>query len=138
MTASSTGTYVGQGVVLALAVGGAAGGGALLWAPAQSGWLLGAYGATVLVGLGSGTWVVSRLGKTGPRFLLALASGAVARLLLVGLAVLPLALRGPAAFWAWIAGVACGFVPFQVHEIRHVARAARGTSSGAAAMPPAR
>lgn len=96
------------------------------------GWL--GWGMMATAGIGSGTWLAVVHGRPGTAFLVALLAGILGRLLatLAGAAIA--ATGGKEGLFAFLAGVAAGFVPLQAYEIAFFVLAGRrgagGDSSG--------
>lgn len=84
--------------------------GAIAWS--LSGWLI-----LAAVGAADGVWLNLRYGQAGSGFLLAMVTGMLARMLVVGIGTFLAFRAGEAAPWAFLAGVAAGFVPLQVFEV---------------------
>jgi hypothetical protein len=102
---------------------------AIQW-PAGLSWTVAGWSILAVVGVADGVWLNHRYGKPGTGFLTALVVGVLARLVLVG-AGTALALRsGGDAPWAFLAGVAAGFVPIQVFEVFWFVRSAKASSNG--------
>lgn len=87
------------------------------------------WSAVSLVGVADGVWLCRRYGRPGSGFLTALVVGILARLLLV-LVGTGLALRYgvDAAPWAFLVGMAGGFVPLQAFEVFWFVKSARSLS----------
>jgi hypothetical protein len=72
--------------------------------------------ATAVPGVAGGTWLVAEHGRPGSRFLVALAAGFVARLVLAAVAAFGAAKAGGNAGFGLICGLAAGFVPLMTFE----------------------
>jgi hypothetical protein len=97
-------------VALALALA------SVLW-PGRAAWAAGGAAAMAALGLAFGAWLVALHGRPSSEFLVALVAGMFARAVaaLAGSAV-ALVAGGQAAAWAFISGLAAGWVPLQVFE----------------------
>jgi hypothetical protein len=80
-------------------------------------WLAGGASVMGVAGLATGAWLVAQHGGRVSRFLAGMVLGVLVRMALVLAGAAPLALSGQAAFWSYVLGLACVFVPMQVHEI---------------------
>jgi hypothetical protein len=103
----------------------------LLWWSAAAGasaapWAVCGFAAMALPGILGGAWLAREHGRPGSRFLSALATGFVTRLVLVAVAAFYAAKAGEGAGTALLAGLAAGFVPLMIFEMVWFLRA-RGT-----------
>jgi len=114
--ASAAATLGAAGVVLWIATTGSA---AASWAAAG-------FAVMAVPGIVFGSWLAREHGRPGSRFLSALATGFVTRLVLVAVAAFSAAKAGEGAGTALLAGLAAGFVPLQIFEMIWFLRA-RGT-----------
>jgi TM2 domain-containing membrane protein YozV len=68
-------------------------------------------------GIVGGAWLAREHGRSAQRFLVALATGFITRLVLAGLAAFYAAKAGDGAGTALLAGLAAGFVPLMAFEM---------------------
>jgi hypothetical protein len=94
--------------------------------PVAAAWAARGFLAMAVPGLVGGTWLAREHGRSASRFLIALATGFVTRLVLAGLAAF-FAARADAGV-PLLAGLAAGFVPLTIFEMVWFLRA-RGAQS---------
>jgi hypothetical protein len=82
-------------------------------------------------GVACGAWLAMEHGRAGSRFVIALAAGFIARLVLAGGLTLSAGIAGAAAKAGLLPGLAAGFVPVMAFEMVWFARAARSRGLGA-------
>jgi hypothetical protein len=80
-------------------------------------WAAGGFAAMAVPGIAGGSWLAREHGRPGSRFLWALATGFVTRLVLVAIAAFLAAKAGDGAGTALLAGLAAGFVPLMIFEM---------------------
>jgi hypothetical protein len=80
-------------------------------------WAAGGFAAMAVPGIVAGSWLAREHGRPASRFVLALATGFVTRLVLVAIAAFLAAKAGEGAGTALLAGLAAGFVPLMVFEM---------------------
>jgi len=85
-----------------------------------TGWLL-----TAAFGVAGGAWAVSRHGRPGNGFLMALGVCMLARLFLFVAGPLAASPLGMEAVWACLVGLAAGYLPAQATEVIWFARTTR-------------
>jgi TM2 domain-containing membrane protein YozV len=95
---------------------------------AASVWAARGFLAMAVPGIVGGAWLVREHGRSAQRFLVALATGFITRLILAGLAAFYAGKAGDGAATALLSGLAAGFVPLMAFEMIWFARArgARG------------
>jgi O-antigen/teichoic acid export membrane protein len=84
--------------------------------------------AMAVPGIAFGTWLAREHGRPGSRFLVALASGFVARLVLAAVAAFGASRSGGGAGFGLICGLAAGFAPLTVFETIWFASRSRGST----------
>lgn len=87
-----------------------------LW-PGRVAWAIAGWAAMTALGLAAGAWLTTLHGRASRTFVVALLSGMLARLVMAlggfGFALVGV---GRGAAWAWIVGLAAGYVPLQLFE----------------------
>jgi hypothetical protein len=92
---------------------------------AAAAWTALGWSITAVAGVVGGAWVVSRHGRAGAGFFVALQACILARLGLSAIGAILVASRDPGAAWAYLAGLVAGFLPLQAFEILWFFRNAR-------------
>jgi hypothetical protein len=82
-----------------------------------SGWAAKGFLAMALPGIAGGAWLAREHGRSAARFLAALATGFITRLVLAALAAFFAARAGDGAGTALLSGLAAGFVPLMIFEM---------------------
>jgi len=90
---------------------------------AASAWAARGFLAMAMPGIVGGAWLAREHGRSAQRFLVALATGFITRLVLAGLAAFYAGRAGDGAGTALLLGLAAGFVPLMVFEMIWFARA---------------
>jgi hypothetical protein len=93
-------------------------------------WASKGFFAMALPGICGGVWLAHEHGRSGSRFLAALASGALGRLVLGALVAFGAARAGGRAIDGLLPGLAAGFVPVLLFEMIWFARTASGPAAG--------
>ncbi len=97
--------------------------------PAAVAWAVVGWGVMALAGVAGGAWIVSRHGRPGSGFLVAVGACMLARLFAGAAAAVAAASAGMSAVWAFLAGAGVTYVALQVFELswflRHPAPQAR-------------
>jgi hypothetical protein len=91
--------------------------------PETLAWAARGFLAMAVPGVVGGTWLAREHGRSAQRFLLALATGFMTRLVLAGLAAFYAGRAGDGAGTALLSGLVAGFVPLMVFEMIWFARA---------------
>ena len=90
---------------------------------AASAWAARGFLAMAVPGIVGGAWLAREHGRSAQRFLVALATGFITRLVLAALAAFYAAKAGDGAGTALLSGLAAGFVPLMAFEMAWFARA---------------
>jgi hypothetical protein len=88
-----------------------------------SAWAAKGFLAMAIPGIAGGAWLAREHGRSAKRFLVALATGFVTRLILAALSAFFAARTGNGAGTALLAGLAAGFVPLMIFEMVWFVRA---------------
>ena len=81
-------------------------------------WLGAGFLLMITVGLAVGFHLERHLGSPSPRFLITLGAGTLLRMVVAATSAVALIERGSGAFFAYLAGMAIGYLPLQIHEVR--------------------
>ena len=90
-------------------------------------WSLGGWALMAVVGIAAGVWMVRSHGRPGSGFLAALAGGMLSRLFLSAAGAAWAARQDIETVWAFLGGLAAGYVPLQTFELAWFIRRGRGS-----------
>jgi hypothetical protein len=100
-----------------------------------SAWAAKGFLAMTIPGIAGGAWLAREHGRSAKRFLVALASGFVTRLILAAFSAFFAARAGNGAGTALLAGLAAGFVPLMIFEMVWFVRARSVPGLGTEPLP---
>ena len=93
-------------------------------------WAARGFAALALPGILGGAWLAREHGRTGSRFVVALAAGFMLRMILAATATVGATRAGGGAVTGLLAGLAAGFVPVTAFEMFWFARAGHARAVG--------
>ena len=97
----------------------------------MAGWLALGWGLMAAIHVAAGSRLVALHGTAGSGFFLTLGVGMACRLIAAAAGAAGAVFAGEHAAWAYVAGLAAGFVPLQVYEMTWFMLAGRGDSERA-------